>query len=211
MDALIKTIQDFWAGLVAGQLQPLGNWNYLLLALLVVVEGPIATLLGAAAASGGLLRPVPVFFAAATGNLTSDALWYLLGYTGKTDWLLRHGYRLGLRDKHVARFEREMHNNGAKILLLAKLTLSFSIPAMVGAGLARMPWRRWLPTVAAAEIVWTGTLVLIGYHLTLSLKRLEAGLQAVAILGIVIFLAFAIHYLMRLGARFQSPPDQPEP
>lgn len=203
MDALFKTLQDFWAGLVAGQLQPLGNWNYLLLALLVVVEGPIATLLGAAAASGGLLRPVPVFFAAATGNLTSDALWYLLGYAGKNDWLLRHGHRLGLREQHVARFEREMHTNGTKILLLAKLTLSFSIPAMVGAGLARMPWRRWFPTVAAAEVVWTGTLVLIGYHLTLSLRRLEAGLQVVAILGLVIFLVFAIRYLMRLAARLE--------
>jgi membrane protein DedA with SNARE-associated domain len=210
MDALIKTLQDFWAGLVVGQLQPLGNWNYLLLALLVVVEGPIATLLGAVAASSGLLRPVPVFFAAATGNLTSDALWYLLGYLGKTDWLLHHGYRLGLRDKHVARFEREMHTNGTKILLLAKLTLSFSIPAMVGAGIARMPWRRWLTTVATAEIVWTGSLVLIGYHLTLSLKRLEAGVQIVAIVGIVIFLIFAIRYLMRFGARLQSPPDQPK-
>ena len=38
---------------LGGQLPELGHWTYILLALLVMVEGPIATLLGAAAASAG--------------------------------------------------------------------------------------------------------------------------------------------------------------
>ena len=74
-ERLIDLIREFWSGLIIGQIQQLGNWNYVLLALLTVVEGPIATLLGAMAASTGYLNPELVFVSAATGNLAADTLW----------------------------------------------------------------------------------------------------------------------------------------
>ena len=91
MDNLLEIIRNFWAALQQGQLPEVGQLNYLLLALLVAVEGPIATLLGAAAASAGLMRLWGVFFAAALGNLTADTLWYLLGYSGN----IKTAQRLG--------------------------------------------------------------------------------------------------------------------
>ncbi len=69
MTDLTILIQDFIQALRSGQLPQLGTWTYILLAALVAVEGPIATLLGAAAASAGLMKPGWVFIAAATGNL----------------------------------------------------------------------------------------------------------------------------------------------
>ncbi len=208
LDSILKLLHDFWAGLVVGQLQQLGNWNYLLLALMAIIEGPIVTLLGAVAASTGFLKPQLVFIAAAAGNLTSDIVWYSLGYLGKTEWLVRHGRRLGIRAEHSERLEKAMHAHAPKILLIAKLTMSFSIPALIAAGVARVPWRRWFTTVLLGEIVWTGTLVLIGYHVTLSLRRMETGLQIVSIMGIVIFLALAARYLIRYGSRFKFPTDK---
>ena len=77
--------------------QPFGIWAYFLLALVVILEGPVATLAGAVAASAGLMDSYGVFFAASLGNLTSDTLWYWLGYIGKTDWLLRHERIFGLK------------------------------------------------------------------------------------------------------------------
>ncbi len=54
----------------SGHLPEFGYWTYIVLGLLVLIEGPIATLLGAAAASAGLMRPWAVFLAAAIGNLS---------------------------------------------------------------------------------------------------------------------------------------------
>ena len=217
MHSWLKALQDLWAGLVVGQLQSLDGWNYVLLAVLVAIEGPIVTLLAAAAASGGWLRPELVFVAAAIGNLTGDTVWYSLGYMGKTDWLIRHGQRFGLRYEYIQRMEREMHTHARKILVAAKLTLSFAIPALVVAGMARVPWRKWFPAVAAAECLWTGGLVIIGYNVSLSLKRLEAGLQVVAIMGIVLFALLGARYLMRYGSHLRDgsrrigiASDQPE-
>jgi membrane protein DedA with SNARE-associated domain len=207
VDTLVNLLRDFWSGLIVGQIQQLGNWNYVLLALLTIIEGPIATLLAAVAASTGLLNPQWVFVAAATGNLTADALWYSLGYLGKTDWILQHGRRFGIRPGHVAYLERSMQTHARKILLVAKLTLSFAIPALIAAGMARVPWRRWFTTIAGAEVIWTGGLVLIGYHVTLSLRRMEQGLQVVAIAGISVFLALLIRQVIRYGSRVRFPPD----
>jgi len=62
---------------------------------LVAIEGPIATCL----AQPPPRRPdayLAVFVAAATGNLTADTLWYLLGYYGKIDTALKLGRWAGL-------------------------------------------------------------------------------------------------------------------
>ena len=139
--------QSLVQALRSGQMPQLGTWTYIVLAVLVAVEGPIATLLGAAAASAGLMKPGWVFLAAAAGNLTADSLWYTLGYIGKIDWLLRIEKKLGIKGDIIARLEIGMRKHAARILFVAKLTLSLMIPALIAAGLVKAPWKRWFPAI----------------------------------------------------------------
>lgn len=183
---LVKLLEEFWRNFQSGQFQELGYWNYILLALLVTIEGPIVTMLGAAAAAAGFMRPFFVFVSAAIGNLIADLGWYYLGYVGRIGWLLRYGRWLGIRRRHIRRLMRGMHNHSRKILLVAKLSTGFVIPTLIAAGLVKVPWRRWFPVVFAAEMVWTGSLVLIGYYATQAIKQIELGLHYVAILGFVV-------------------------
>lgn len=211
MDSLVTLLRDFWNELALGQLQYLGNWNYVLLAILVLIEGPIATLLGAVAAASGLLNPYLVFLSASIGNLTADSLWYLLGYTGRIEWLVEHGRWLGVRRAHIERLQADMHAHARKILFVAKITASFSIPALITAGLTRVPWRRTFSVVFLGECIWTGGLVILGYHFSASLRRLEAGLQLVIALGTVLFLVMIARYLHRFVAHYWHLPDNEYP
>ena len=192
MSYLTVLFQNFIEALHNGQLPQLGTWTYLLLAALVAVEGPIATLLGAAAASAGLMKPGWVFAAAAAGNLSADSLWYTLGYFGKITWIKRFGKKLGIRGDILARLETEMHDHAARILFVAKLTLSMMIPALIAAGLVKAPWRRWFPVIFAGETLWTGSLVLIGFYTTEALKKVERGVEYAAIGGSIVFVTFLI-------------------
>jgi membrane protein DedA with SNARE-associated domain len=198
LNSLFQLLQNFILAIKSGQLPHLGGWTYLVLAVLVAIEGPVATLLGAAAASAGLMRPWLVFMAAAVGNLSADSLWYLLGYAGELEWALRFGRRLGLRPEILERFEQAMHENAAKILFLAKLTVSFMIPSLIAAGLVKVRWRRWFPALFAGEMIWTGSLVLIGYYATEAIKRVERAVEY-SILGLS--LVFVISMLW-MGRRF---------
>jgi membrane protein DedA with SNARE-associated domain len=179
----------------------LGPWSYLLLAILVAVEGPIVTLLGAAAASAGLMRPTLVFAAAALGNLAADTLWYSLGAAGKTDWILRYGRWLGLRKRHIRRLEQGMNDHAIKILVLAKLSMGFVIPTLIAAGLARVPIRRWLPALAVSETIWTGGLVLVGFFATEGLKKIETGVHYITIAGSVLFVLVVMWLIVRRQLR----------
>ncbi|MCL4529546.1 MAG: VTT domain-containing protein [Chloroflexi bacterium] len=205
---LIELLHSFLAAIKSGELPQLGYWTYILLAALVAVEGPIATLLGAAAASAGLMRPLLVFVSAAIGNLTADSLWYSLGYMGKKDWILHFGKRLGLRDSLIEHLKHNMVKHATKVLFLAKLTVSFVIPSLVAAGLLRVPWKRWFPALLLAETLWTGSLVLIGYYTTEALKRVEQRVEYIALAASVVFVILVIAGGRRLVKQWDK--DNPE-
>lgn len=197
MGNLIDLLNAFATSLRNGQLPELGPWTYPLLTLLVAVEGPIATLLGAAAASAGLMRPVPVFIASAAGNLIADSLWYYLGYIGKMDWVMRFGKRMKIDQRHLEKLEDNLREHAVKVIFLAKLTVSFSIPTLIAAGLVKAPWRKWFLPVFIGEMMWTTALMLVGYYATEAIKRVEQGVEYIALFGAAFFLVF----LLWLGRR----------
>lgn len=179
----------------------MGVWSYVLLFALVFAEGPTATLAGAVAAGGGFLDPLVVFGVAAIANLTADSFWYGLGRWGREVNILRWARKAGVDEKTLIRYETNMSDHGLKILLAAKLTLSFAVPALIAAGLTHVPWRKAIFVLAAAETLWTGGLVLAGYYLGHQLTHLEQGLQIAGIMGGALFLLFLIILLKRHGGR----------
>jgi membrane protein DedA with SNARE-associated domain len=202
---IVNLFYIFIISLKSGQLPQLGVWTYFLLVFLVAIEGPVATLLGAAAASAGLMHLNWVFIAAAAGNLSADTLWYTLGYLGKIDKIQKLGLRLGLSRELLDRLQKGMRTHATRILFIAKLTVSFVIPSLVAAGLVRAPWKRWFPAIFAGELLWTGSLCLIGFYATETLKRLEKGVEYLALVGGLLFIIFLIFSGRRfLKKKYQS-------
>jgi membrane protein DedA with SNARE-associated domain len=143
------------------------------------------------------MRPVPVFFASMTGNLLADTLWYAIGYAGKIERVSRFGQRMGIDRRHLERLEHSLQKHAVKVIFLAKLTVSFVIPTLIAAGLVKAPWKKWFPAVFTGEIIWTGSLVLVGYYATEAIKRVEQGVEYVILFGSAFFLVF----LLWLGHR----------
>jgi len=189
-----------------GQTAPWVGWAYILLTILVVVEGPVTTLAGAVAASTGYLNPILVFVAAAIGNLIADTLWYSLGYLGKIEWLLRYGGKLGIKETTLARLQTDVHDHIRKILFIAKLTLGFVVPTLIAAGLARVPMKRWFGVLFSAECLWTGTLVLVGYYFGYMIQRIETNLRWVSAGGTVVIIALILYYIYHHRPKLEQEP-----
>jgi membrane protein DedA with SNARE-associated domain len=206
MESLLDILENFWILLQQGQLPEVGRWNYLFLAILVTIEGPIATLLGAAAASAGLMRLWGVFLAAAVGNISADALWYFLGYTGKHIPSSRLARWVGLRQDTVDRLTDALHSHGLKILLLAKLTAALMIPTLIASGLTRLPWKRVFPVLFLGEMIWTGTLITIGYFATEAIKNVERAVGYGIAGAAFLFLIFVIWQGRRILMQTTSAP-----
>jgi membrane protein DedA with SNARE-associated domain len=197
METWLTSLEAFWIGLQQGRLPELGAWTYLVLGVLIVLQGPLATLLGGAAAAAGLLRPVWVFVVGVGGNLIADVLWYTVGRTGKVKWLRRPSRWIGLSQEKIDQILSGMRLHSTKILLMAKLSAGFAVPALLSAGLARVPWRRWFPVVFIGETLWTGALLLIGFYATEAIKRVEQGLQYVAFAVALLLLGLVGWWLAR--------------
>lgn len=201
MDSFLALVRSFWLGLQNGQLPELGAWSYLILSLLIVAQGPLATLFGGAAASAGLLKPELVLLAGAVGNLTADIIWYRVGKAGKIEWLLRRVRWLGIKQEHIKKAEQGMRQHAIKILLMAKLSAGLAVPALIAAGLARVKWRRWFPVVMVGETIWTGALTMLGYYFFESIKQIEEGLQLLMLGTAAAFILILIFTLIPKAVR----------
>lgn len=193
-------LDTFWDTMQAGGIQEWGRGNYLLLFVLIAVEGPIATLLGAAAASAGFMRLSVVILVATAANLFADIGWYSLGYFSKEAILIRYLGWLGLRRRHVDKLRWAMRRHARKVLLIAKFSTGFAIPALVAAGLSQIPLRRWFPIVFIAGVGWSTCLALVGFYATQAIKQVQAGLHVMALIGLAA-LFISVLYLVRRGLR----------
>jgi membrane protein DedA with SNARE-associated domain len=196
-------MHEFWTALSNGNLiANLGVWNYLLIAILASMEGPAVTLIAATIAGAGQLNPWLVFLAAGAGNFSGDVGWYTLGYAGRFDTLKRYLPGLARFEPQISRLERDIHRRAVRLLLISKLTLSWAtIPTIISAGMAHVPWARLLPAVLIAEVVWSGSLVLAGFYLGNYISSLKLSLEILAGIGGLSSVIIAYLYLRK----FRTP------
>jgi membrane protein DedA with SNARE-associated domain len=201
----MEFIQGFWEAIRTGNLPDLGNWSYVLIALLVFVEGPSVTLVAGAMAATGILRAEWVFVAAATGNFLADQFWYWIGrFGGHRDFLFRFRW-FQSRKFEIEHLESGMQEHGVKMYLMAKLSMGLlTIPTLVSAGLARVAWWRMAGVSLLVEPFWSGFLVFAGYRLGEHITSMERSLQALALLGGVLLLLLFLWWYRRMFARIEE-------
>ncbi len=206
---LLATIIDFMR---SQGLQEWGVWSYPLLVLLVIIEGPVVTLLAAVAASLGYMRLPLVMLCALVGSAIADAFWYTLGYMHAEERILRYGRWLGLRRHHVEQLQTEMQLHAPKLLFFAKFVAVLATPTLIAAGLARVPFRRWFPIVFLGELIWVVVLVFIGYQASEVVRKVELGLHYLPLVGGLALLVLVLVAARRLkSGRYRQTPAMPEP
>jgi len=198
----MELLQQIWEALRTGSLPDLGLWSYLILFLLIFVEGPAATLIGGALAATGVLKWPIVFVVATVGNFLADAFWYLTGYWGGERHFLYRFRWMRQRRSLIQSLETSMRDQGVKLFLMTKLSLGMlTIPVLIAAGLARVRWYRLILVSLLVEPLWTGLLVFAGYRLGDYLAQMERGLRIVALAGSVVVLILFIAIYRRAFKR----------
>lgn len=194
---MLELIREMWSNVTTGgDPAHVHYWSYLLLAVLVAVEGPVVTVLAATLAGAGVLNPWLVIGSATLGNVTADSIWYCLGRLGHFDRLAQRFPWLRRFRPQIAQLEDDVQANGLKFLLLAKLVMwPAAIPTLIAAGMARVAWPKLLLVIISAEVLWTGSLVLLGNLLGTNLPQFQAWMQWIAI-GSMVAMVLALPLLL---------------
>lgn len=193
---MIEALQGAWEALMAGALPDVGYWSYLIIFLMVFIEGPVVTLIAGAMVGAGLLRLDLAYAACAAGNFAADQFWYWLGFVGgRRGFLFRIGW-VRRRRRQIEEFETGMQDHGIRLYLLSKVSMGlFTIPILIAAGVARVNWLRLATVNVVFEVVWTAFLLFAGLRLGEHIAQMERGLQVAALAGGIIFLVilFAVY------------------
>lgn len=202
METLLEILQGFWLNFQHGQLPDLGTWNYMLVAFFMLFQGRMSAVFGGVAAAAGYLNLLPIILVALLARLIVDLFWYNVGSTGQIN---RIGHRFGFYRTIAGHVEEGVQLQPRRFILIAKLSNGLSLPAVVAAGNARVPYRHWLPASFMGEFLWTLPLLLLGYFATDSLAGLEGGISYLTVGFTMVFLLFFLFTYLRSKRASASP------
>lgn len=193
---LFETFERFWNALQHGTVLPLGNWNYILLFIFVIIQGPLVKLLSGAVVSTTYLNLYLVIIVSIFASISADIGWYSIGRMGKFQRYFRRN--TAKRQKMVEALQSAMHRHYFKVLLLGKLTIGISMPTVLAAGISKISWRKWLPVVVLGEIIYSILFVLVGFFAAESISHADKTIKLVGFIFTGIFLVILIIYLPNL-------------
>ena len=191
---LFDTVQEYWLSFQQGQLPDLGSWNYGLMALFIVIQGRISAVVSGIAAAAGYLNLGPIILVALLMRIIIDVFWYRVGATGHVG---RIGGRFRFYNRIAGPVEEGMAEKPMQFILLAKLSNSLSLPAVLAAGNSGLPLRQWLPGAVIGELIWTIPLLLFGYFVTDSSSNLNSGISYLILVSSTLFLVVFILKAMK--------------
>jgi len=189
VEIYIEMIQQMWLDLQQGLLPDLGGWNYMLMALLIMVQGRASALLGGIAAATGYLNLGIIILVALLARMLVDLFWYRVGATGLID---RIGRLAGPMEKYTHRINDKVHEQPMRLVLISKTVGGLAVPVTIAVGNARVPLRRWLPASIIGELFWTVPLLLLGFFATEAASNLKGGLIYLTAGSIIVMLSITV-------------------
>ena len=173
-----------------------------ILAPLAVIEGPIVTVIAAWLASLGLLNLLEVLICVVLADLVGDSLLYLAGRFG-LDWMpLRWRKGLLLNRRRLVRLTRMFQTNGARMLIIGKLTHGVGFAVLLAAGAARMPFLPFLTANLVATVPKSLAFAALGYLAGAAYGEISTGLYWLS-LAVIAAMAVAILLRHRLVAWYE--------
>jgi membrane protein DedA with SNARE-associated domain len=199
----MDVVQALWTTVV--------DHPYTLLGPLVVAEGPAATVLAGSLVGAGLAAFWPILAIVVLADLTADSALYLLGRFGDRPRVGRVLRRLGLTERHRGRLTAAVHGNLPKVVAGAKAVDLAAIPTYLAAGLARVPYRRFIGWVATFSLIRAAVLLGLGVLFGRSAADLLTSPSTAIPLTVGLALVVAlVHFLIRhsRGRKTDEDPDR---
>ncbi|HZS86166.1 MAG TPA: DedA family protein [Chloroflexota bacterium] len=186
----------------------LATYGYWAVFLLIAVESmgiplPGETMLIAAsiyAGNSGLLHPVALIAAAATGAILGDNLGYLVGREGGYRLLRRYGHLIRVDERRLKLGRYLFLRHGGAVVFFGRFVAVLRMWAAFLAGTHRMPWRQFLFYNAAGGAVWATAYGIGGFALGSSLLR-HGGWLGAASMVLALVVTFVVPIVLRRHER----------
>lgn len=168
-------------------------YGYFLAVPVMILEGPIATMVMAVLASRGYFNIGVVFLLGFSSDLISDFIYYQIGYRGAQGIIEKLSRIFGFEKRLTEIFQKRFENHGGKAIFLAKVLPGVTVPVFIAAGLAKYPLKKLYKFAIPAGAVWTGGLTVLGYYFGRHIRNAESLLSKTGIILAVLVIAFILY------------------
>lgn len=154
-------------------LELLNHYSYWILFPLIVVEGPITTIIAGFLVSVGFMVFIPAYLIIVIADLVGDVLYYTVGRYFLTSGVIKFLNFLDVDMKKINKAENVMKRNIGKILFFGKLSHAIGGPILVAAGALRVPigdfvWFNFWATLPKSLVF-----LLVGYFFGHAFSRID--------------------------------------
>lgn len=170
----------------------LGQYKYVVIFLLTLLQGPAVMTLSGFFLRLGTVQLIPIYIVLMAADLTGDTLWYGIGYYYAHPFAKKYGRFVGLSESALAKAETVFNKYHNRILFLSKISmgLGFALVILMTAGMTRVPFKKYIAFNALGQVVWTGLLLAAGYFFGDLYLVINSGLRDVTLVaGAIILIA----------------------
>lgn len=171
------------------------SYQYLILFPIVIVEGPIITIIAGFLSSLGILNPFIVYPIVVLGDTTGDALYYAIGRWGRKGLITRFGRYFGMTEERIERFEGYLKRHMGRTIFFGKFSHALCAPILLAAGAAKIPFKKYISFSILATIPKSLILLLVGIYFGQAYAKIGKYLDITAIVGVVLGVVLVLFYL----------------
>jgi len=174
--------------------------KYLGIFLGAFIEGPATGLLAGFLSETHYLNFILAFLTHVFGDFLADSAYYFIGYSKGGKSLPRIARLLKFFKFSLAEVEHAKQNflnHPRKIIIVGKLTHVLGLPVLIGAGLVRYPWPKFLLFNFLATLIKSAALLSIGFYLADRWQRAESIFSYISLVGIALLVLLPFYLLGR--------------
>jgi membrane protein DedA with SNARE-associated domain len=137
--------------------------GYVIIFLVMCVEGPIVTAAAGFASALGYFNPLAIFILSILGDIVPDVIYYIIGYSSRNAFVERFSGYFGLSKGRVGRLETALQKHFTKTMIAMKFTPLVPTYGFMLVGYLRLSFRKFLILCLAVTIPKSLVFLLLGY------------------------------------------------
>ena len=177
----------------------LEQYKYLIIFPIMVIEGPIVTVISGFLVYLGFLNIFITFPLLVVGDLIGDALHYILGKYGRRSvWIMKSIRFLGYSDDRENLIEEHFKKHLGKTLLLAKVSHGVGGIIQIASGVVRVNFYEFLKYCFVGTVPKALVLFVVGFYLGSSYAKIDNFFDTIALITFSL-VVFVFAYLILKG------------
>lgn len=179
-------------------LQFIAQYGYWIAVPIMIIEGPIITIIMGFLASVGVFNIYTVIGLGVISDLISDTIYYWSGYHGGSKVLEKLKIPLAHENDTLQKLKSRFEEHPGKIFFSVKVLTGLAHSTFVLAGVTRIKYLRMLKYTIPGGIIWSTGLAILGYFFGRNATDISKFLSRT---GIILFsiLVFFLFYKFWFG------------